>query len=123
MSRGTIVRLADHQVRLWRPVTSASSRIGMDRRTLELVADGEPCKVNRDTSPTADAGPGLSPIGRRRLYLPPELDVRERDVVELVTGPDAPQTWEVDELPARPRGHHLQADCILWRGTLPEVAS
>lgn len=121
MSRATILRLADHTVRIWRAVTGASA-MGVDRRSYQLVTETR-AKVNRDTAPTGDVGPGMDTIGRRRLYLPPEIDARHRDIVELVEGPDAPQTWEIDENGTRPRGHHLQLDCIEWRGTLPEVES
>jgi hypothetical protein len=117
-----IERLQDHTVRVWRPVTVPDA-IGADQRTYAPVGEPEPAKVNRNVAPTGDAGPGFAAIGRRRLYMKPGVDVEERDVLELVTGPDAPQTLEVDEPPTRPRGHHCQVDCILWRGQLPELES
>lgn len=122
MARGTVVlRLGDSLVRIWRP-TVAEDRFGAGKPRYALVAT-EPAIVNRSTAPLTDVGPGLSPQGRRRLYFQPEVDVRARDVLELVEGPDAPQTWEVDEPPSRPRDHHVQVDCTFWRGELPEVDS
>lgn len=120
MARGTVVlRLGDTTVRIWRPVT-VQDRFGTERS--EYVPVGTAlAKVNRATAPLADVGPGLSAQGRRRLYFQPEVDVRIRDVLELIAGPDAPQRLEADEPPTRPRDHHCQVDCLLWRGELPAV--
>jgi hypothetical protein len=115
-----LARLHDHTIRIRRAVKT-SSGIGMEVRTFEVVATGVECILNRNVAPVGEVGPGMAPIGRRRLYVPVATDVQPRDVIELLTGPDAPQTLEVDEPPTRPRDHHCQLDCILWHGVLPEV--
>lgn len=114
-----IARLADHAVRIWRGVKTTDAR-GGELTTYEVVGEGQ-AVVNRSMAPTGDAGAGLDPIGRRRIYMESATDVLPQDVIEFMTGPEAPQTWLVDELPTRPRDHHVQLDCMRWRGILPAV--
>lgn len=118
MAPNPFPRLADHRVRIWRS-TEGSDAYGSATRSYAIVADDVPALVNRSTAPVNDAGAGLSPIGRRRLYVPTGTDVQARDVVQIVSGPSAPGRWEVDEPPVSPRGHHLQVDTTFWRGRLP----
>lgn len=122
MARPTIDRLFDHVARIWRPTPERSS-LGVEERTYQVVEAEAGCKVNRSSAPVADAGPGFQPIGARRLYMRPDADVQARDLVELVTGPDAGQFWEVNEPPTRPQGHHTQVDCIAWNGEEPTEES
>lgn len=114
--------LFDHDVKIWRP-TRERSTLGVEERTYQVHIAEARCKVNRSTAPSADTGPGMQPTGARRLYMRPDVDVKPRDLVELVTGPDAPQFWEVDQLPSLPRGHHMQLDCIAWNGVRPTEES
>lgn len=119
MARPAIDHMLDHTVRVWRPVVSKDD-YGAESSDYQLVASLN-AAVNRSSAPVADIGPGFAPTGTRRVYLRPDAQVQPRDVVELVTGPDAPGTWEVDEPPTHPRGHHTQVDCIAWHGVLPTV--
>ncbi len=124
MAPPRIDRLFDHTVRIWRPRADANNRLGVEVRAYTRAADLG-CALNRDVAAEQDVGPGMEPIGRRRFYMRPDADVRARDVVQIMTGPDAgaDQTWEVDQDPVRPRGHHTQVDAILWTGDLPDVGS
>lgn len=122
MARPAIDSLFDHTVRIWRP-TPERSRLGVEERTYQVVTPSAGAKVNRSTAPVGDAGPGFQPIGSRRLYMAPDADVQARDLVELLTGPDAPQFWEVNEPPTIPMGHHAQLDCIAWNGETPTEES
>lgn len=79
---------------------------------------GPNAAVNRPTAPLGDKGPGLAPIGERRVYMAPGADVQARDILELIAGPDAPQNLEVDEPPTRPGNDHTQIRGRLWEGTL-----
>lgn len=112
-------RLGDTRVRIFRAIVT-KGRMGDEQRTYELVEDTSAI-VNRNVAPTGDAGPGLAPIGRRRLYCAPATDVRPQDAIQILEGPDALQLLLVDEPPTRPRDHHVQIDCILWRGALPDL--
>lgn len=118
MARPAIDRLFDHTVRVWRPTPERSS-LGVEERTYTVVDASAGAKLDRSTAPVADRGLGLAPIGRRRLYMRPDADILARDLIEVLTGPDAPQFWEVDEPPTRPMHHHTQLDCIFWDGVAP----
>lgn len=122
MARPSIDSLFDHDVRIWRP-TPERSALGVDERTYRVQIPAARAKVNRSTAPSADTGPGMQPTGSRRLYMRPDADIQARDLVELVAGPDAPQFWEVDQIPSRPMGHHTQLDCIAWNGVRPTEES
>lgn len=122
MARPLIDSLFDTTVRVWRP-TPERSRLGVEERTYSVVAPSLGAKVNRSSAPEADAGPGFQPVGARRVYMRPDVDVQARDLLELLTGPDAPQFWEVNEPPTRPQGHHTQLDCIAWNGVTPTEES
>jgi hypothetical protein len=123
MARPRIDRLFDHTVRIWRPIASSDNRLGVETRDYSVAIPTAGCALNRNVSPVQDQGPGMEPTGRRRFYMRPDLDIRERDLVQIMTGPDAVQTWEVDQPPTRPRDHHTQVDAIAWNGVLPDVGS
>lgn len=124
MTRPTIDHLFDHSIRIWRPTVSKDG-VGAESRSYTLQVQ-TPCTLNRSVAPVAPvtAG-GLAPVGRRRFYVRTTVSVRVRDIIELVSGPDAHAdgqlTWEVDEPPVVPKGHHKQLDCVEWHGVLPEV--
>lgn len=122
MAAPAIERLFDSTVRIWR-ATPERSALGVEERTYFVVIVSAGAKVNRSTAPEADGGPGLQPTGGRRIYMKPDVDVQSRDLVELVTGADAPQFWEVNEPPTRPQDHHTQLDCIAWNGETPTEES
>jgi hypothetical protein len=46
-------------------------------------------------------------------------DVQKRDIVELITGPNAPAKLEVISMD-RPRGHHIELVCDEWEGKITE---
>lgn len=123
MARPKIDRLFDHVVIVWRPTADANNRLGVEQRAYSPAYQGVGCAVNRNESRMADTGPGMDPVGQRRMYFRPDADVRARDVIQIVEGPDSPGTWEVDQPPTRPRGHHTQVDGIAWNGILPVLAT
>lgn len=117
----SLAHLFDTQVAIWRAQLAPGALREEVRTWVRVVAPpGRPnAVVNRPNAPTGEVGPGLEPIGTRRLYMAASTDVQPRDVVEFVTGPDAGFLGEVDEPPTRPRGHHVQLDLRLWNGRLP----
>lgn len=119
-----IDRLFDHTVRIWRPTAAPTARLGVERRTYAILVASAGCALNRNVSPEQDQGAGMDQTGRRRFYMRPDSPIQARDVIEILTGPDADgQRWEVDQNPTRPRGHHTQVDSIAWNGILPDVGS
>jgi hypothetical protein len=113
-----IRHLLDHTARVWRP-DSALGALGAEVRAYEPGAIVLLAQV-RPAASTGDPGPGLAQQGTRQMFLEPSADVRAFDVLELLTGPDAPGTWEVDSPPTRPRGHHVELTARLFLGTLKE---
>lgn len=114
----------DTRIRVWRP-TEVLGSLGDQRWTYTPVGPVSALPnavVNRPVAPLGDTGPGIGAIGRRRLYMEASEDVLERDVLEFVSGPDAPATYEVDNPPTRPERDHLQLDCRVWLGQLPAEA-
>lgn len=115
----SVERMFDHTIRVWGARTSRDD-LGAEQREYRVLGVYG-AKVNRSTAPVADVGAGLAPTGRLRLYTLIDVDILPRDVIELVSGPDAPGNWEVDQPVTRPRAHHAQVDCIAWHGVLPET--
>jgi hypothetical protein len=109
--------LLDHRVQVWRRTTTLGD-LREEIRAWAKVCQPIRCAVNRPSASLSDAGAGLAPEGLRRVYANPDEDVEPRDVLQFVTGPDAPGTFEVDAPVTRPRGHHLEATCRLWKGKL-----
>lgn len=110
----------DTTVRFWRPVEVTGKLREKSRAYVPVTAApaAPNAVVNRPVAPLVDVGTGLAAEGRRRFYMDPGTDVRERDVAEFVAGPDAPSTWEVDNPPSRPENDHMQLDCRAFRGQL-----
>ena len=110
--------LLDHTARIWRR-SVAPGRLREDVVTYTAQDELAACTVRRPRAPISDIGPGFAPSGERVVYLLPGEDLLERDVIELVTGPDAGGTFEVNGPVTRPRGHHIEARCSVWHGDLP----
>lgn len=112
----------DHRLRVWRRTVTG---LGPQRNELvEYVQVGtDPvgfnAVVNRPVTQAADAGPGVAPIGARYLYMSAAADVRVRDVLEIISGPDAGYRGEIDGGPTRPRGNHTEITTSVWHGKLP----
>jgi hypothetical protein len=111
--------LLDHTARVWRP-TSAKGQLREEVRTHSVVGIF-PCTKKRPSARIGDVGPGMAPIGETSIYMEAGADVLERDVIQLLTGPDAPDTFEIDAPPTRPRGHHIELTCQYFLGILPAV--
>jgi hypothetical protein len=109
--------LLDYTVRIWR-ATPTPGVLGTSTQELSPVGI-VPATCKRPVAPIGDVGPGLAPIGERTWYCEADVDVRERDVLEPVTGPDLAHRFEVDGPPTRPRSHHTELRTRHWLGKLP----
>lgn len=119
MPRPTIDHLLDTTIQIWRP-TVLSDSIGVEERQYVALPDTIDAVLNRAAMQEANIGAGLAPVGNLRWYGRPDIDVRKRDVVLIIDGPEAGKTFEVNAPPVRPKGHHTQVDCIEWNGILPD---
>lgn len=119
MPRPRVARMFDHTARIWRPTRSLGP---LRERTDVLEQAGDfACAVTRPSARLGNPGPGLTTIGERMVYAETSVDLRPRDVLEILTGPEAGRTVEIDEQPTNVRGHHLEARTRLWSGTLPSL--
>lgn len=66
-----------------------------------------------------DAGTRLD--GLVELYADADADLQMNDVLEVLTGPEAPTMLRVLHT-ARPRGHHTEAQCEPFTGALEAAA-
>jgi len=119
MTRPSITGWFDSTIRIWRPSVTRSGP-GIDTRNLSPIAVVG-AVINRSRTPEAPQDGGLARSGIIRWYGKANIDIQQRDVVQVLTGPDAGRTWEVNEQPVRPRGHHTQVDCVEWNGVLPAI--
>lgn len=117
--RPSIAGMFDSKIRIWRP-TPETDAVGVEEREYAPVAVVD-CFLNRSRTPQVDVGPGEASVGALRWYGLPTIDVRPRDVCEVIDGPDKGRNWEVNEEPVRPKAHHTQVDCIEWNGKLPDL--
>ena len=113
--------LLDHTARIWR----RSETLGTYQETVPgyaLTYGSVPCTLRRKRATLSEAGPGTVDVGERTVYFKAAVVLEEKDLVELVAGPDAPDWLEV-ESSARPRGHHVEARCTEFHGVTPGEAS
>lgn len=114
----SIAHLLDHTATVYRPADTLGA-LRTNIRGYAAVASGVEMGVRRPAALYAEIGPGVGPLGQRIIYADVGLDVAARDVIDLITGPDAPGRWEVDEQPTSPRGHHIELRCRAFTGKLP----
>lgn len=116
--------LLNHTARVWRRTVTTGPNLREERVAYVPLAIVR-CTKNRPGSRAGtgallgDTGPGLTAIGDRKVYMEAAEDVIERDVLEFLTGPDVPETLEINSPPTRPRDHHLELVARLFSGTLP----
>lgn len=117
---GAITHLLDHTARVWRRVETIGT-LGDTIVTYDLAYDELACAEDGQNSVAGNPGAGQTPIGRRWVYFDVGPTIRFRDVIELVSGPNAPAALEVESSDNR-RGHHLEIQASEFRGKLPEEA-
>ena len=108
---GAISHLFDHTAVIWRKVESLNDAGVTHKAFVHIYSLG--LKANRKAANVVDSGPGIIDAGQRVFYFEVGPIVLKRDLVELVTGPDAPPSsgeraiLEVENVTI-PRGHHLE---------------
>jgi hypothetical protein len=114
--RPDIAHLLDHTANIRRPVES----LGVARETRLVHAYAHvavACAVNRKRTVLTEAHGGITPAGGRSAYFQAGITLQERDVVQLLTGPEAPALLEVESR-ATPRGHHVEVSVTEFHGKL-----
>lgn len=122
-----IAHLFDHTCVIWHQTET----LGASRETIKsfpTYTGPLGCKVNRKNAVLQEAGPGIADSGERRIYLEKGPSVKKRDLVELVTGPDAHALLEVESatVPSHSlglEGHHLEIRATEYLGAEPELGS
>lgn len=119
--------LMNHRARVWRKVQSQG--VHAEVTNAWDIATPTPSLNNLWTSPQnarlRDPGGGETTDGVEaiRWYMTREADVTERDVVELVAGPEAPSYWLVQSAssPSRPNEgrHHWRIAVEPYHGEAP----
>ena len=117
--------LLDHRCRVWR----LTETLGDYRETVtarEEVYSGVPCFFRRRDTVLANQEPGVRPFGDRMVYTRTDYVFRDRDVLEITSGPEVDASsdallLEVESV-AVPRGHHVELRCVEYEGTVPEAS-
>lgn len=117
--------LFDSQVRIWRPT---EDRDGFRAPVDDYTPGPAPTRANAcmeyPGGQLSNEPAGEKDVSRRRWYLDRTLDVRERDVLEVVAGPRSGSRWRVDGEPDKPSGgprnsgvfHHWEAWAVPFKG-------
>ncbi len=117
--------LLDHTCNVHRLTETLGATFRETVQDYTQVHTGLECTFQRRNTVMGEEGPGVRPVGDRRVYLNVGPAFQDRDIVELVTGPAGfvgPQLLEVESF-AAPRGHHIELRCSEFAGTLPVVGS
>lgn len=120
----TIRRLFTHQAVVWRPAA-------VDRTALQDTVERWeplPAPAGRNARPDLaffgrlqDFGPGEQQATFRRWFLARDFDVRERDVIQVTAGPQAPVLLRVLGVTAATglrAMHHWECNVDVWHGQL-----
>jgi len=123
----TISHLFDHTAVIWRKVETLNEA-GVTHKAFTLAYGPLGLKANRKAAMVVNSGPGIIDAGQRVFYFEVGPIILKRDLVELVTGPDAPPSsgeraiLEVENVTI-PRGHHVEVRCSEYHGAEPELGS
>lgn len=115
-----IGHLLDHVCNVWRLVEEIGEEFRETRNYYTAVYEGVDCTFQRRDTVLGNQDPGSRPVGDRRIYFDVGPLFQDRDVVEIVSGPDGfqgPQLLEVESI-AVPRGHHIELRAVEFRGEL-----
>lgn len=120
----TIAHLLDHVMNVWRRSEDLDEFRATEQSHAKVHEDVD-CTFQRRNTVMAEDPPGVRARGDRRVYLDVGPEFRDRDVLEVVSGPAGfvgPQLLEVESI-AVPRGHHVELRCTEFKGTLPAEGS
>ena len=114
-----IGHLLDHTARVW-TLNEQLDDYRVSTRSYSVLEgnDNLPFTATRKQTVIGKVDPGVGPIGERRGYFDIGPEVKERDVIEVFEGPDAPAYFQVESV-ARPRGHHIEMRLSEYKGKIP----
>lgn len=122
----SVRRLFNHRVT---PHRATYTRDDFGGTTPTWAAQSAPARLNarpdQDWSGAQqDHGPGEQQGAKRRWFLDRGIDIAERDVLEVVDGPEAPSLLRVESV-TKPtqrgtRVHHIEVNVEVWEGSLEE---
>lgn len=124
----SIERLFNHKVRVYRKPELLASRQALGSTSKVPVAvTSAPTRFNARpdqdwTGVQQDKGPGELQATKRRWFLDKGLDVRDRDILSVIEGPEAGVNLEVESTvpTTNPRRvHHIEVNVDVWKGVLP----
>lgn len=117
----SIASLLDHTARIWRRTETLDDyRASVPGYTVAHASLA--CASDGQNSVLANPGPGMVESGRRWIYFDIGADLQHRDVIELLTGPTAPASLEIESVDEF-RGHHIEVQASEFTGELPSVGS
>lgn len=117
--------LFDHRVRVWRDTPTRDAYGDTVEGFAAVTAEPSSNNARPDqawSGTLQDTGAGEQQGAKRRWYLAASLDVAERDVLQVTSGPEAPATLRVVSVtkPTAPQiVHHLEVNVEAWEGELP----
>jgi hypothetical protein len=125
-----IAHLVDHRVLCWRPADPPlRDELGDIVEAFDAVPvpDGLNARPNQQWSGTLqDPGPGEQQAAMRQWFLVLGFDARERDVLEVESGPEVGKLLRVESVtkPTNPFAvHHLEVNVSVWHGSVDEDES
>jgi hypothetical protein len=115
----SIGHLCDHTARVWTLAEESGAMLSRTRQyEVQEGNDGIPCTMKRKNTVLGTLPPGVAPVGDRMWYSDLGPLIKERDVIEIFEGPNAPARLEVQSVDT-PRGHHIEVRGSEFRGRLP----
>lgn len=118
----SIGHLLDHTCVIWRKVETTGAKYAESVKTFEQPFEVLPCTGTRKNAVVSQDGPGIVNVGERRIYFDIGPEILKRDLIELLTGGDAPALLEVESV-TRPRNHHIEVRVSEYSGPQPELGS
>lgn len=112
--------LFDHTVQFWRPTEGKDETTRRVERTMATLGDPVDAAVQSDRRSLQTLGPGETEVGRWKVYLTGGPEVREGDICEVVSGPEAQRELKVEEA-YEPRGRFRQIRCSNWEGKVADM--
>jgi hypothetical protein len=125
----SINRLWNHSVRLYRLPAIPESRgtLGSTSKSpvpVTALTTQFNARPHQDWGgDLTDRGPGEQQGTKRRWFLEKSIDVRERDILSVTSGPETGLRLSVESIakPGRVQGvHHIEVMGSVWKGVLGE---
>lgn len=119
----SIKGLLDHRGVIYRNTVTRDELRDTNPHWAPLSAPaGKNCRPNQNWSGSLqDAGPGEKQSALRQWFLDAGFDVQERDVLQIVEGPEIGALLWIESVtrPTAPRMvHHLEVNVRVWDGAL-----